>query len=125
MKNAHKSKGIICRSRGCFEILENNDIYNQHKMEMHQRNKKNKNSDSAGLQRRQEESPNKKKGRSLGAKKYKCYECKKVFKTTQYLRYHKKRYHGKVYKCKYNCGEKFNELLEMKEHSAKCGFTSE
>ena len=130
MKNSHKSERIICLSRGCYEVFENNEIYRQHKKEMHPRlgprGKKDKIGGTSELQSRQEESPSKKKARSLGAKKYKCYECKKVFKTTKYLRYHKKKFHScKVYKCKYNCGEKFKELLEMKEHSATCGLTSE
>ena len=115
MKKVHKSVRFFCRSMGCYAMFENKDTQRQHKREIHH----------AGGTMPLKSIPSKRKVDGQGSKKYKCNECKKVFKSYQYLRYHKKRYHGKLHRCKYNCGEKFKELLEMKEHSAMCGLTSE
>ena len=105
-------------------MFENKETHRQHKKEMHSVLQK-KNVGITEFQSIQEELLCKRKVGSLGAKKYKCNVCKKVYKSYQSLRYHKKKFHSKVYRCKYNFGEKFKELLVMKEHSSICGLTSE
>ena len=124
MKKVHKSKNFVCSSMNCYAMFENKETHRQHKKEMHSIPLK-KNGGTTEFQSIQEELLGKRKVGSLGKKKYKCNVCKKVYKSYQSLRYHKKKFHGKVYRCKYNCGEKFKELLEMKEHSSLCGLTCE